>query len=119
MQGQSLAVDLHGHGIHQERHIVIDHLDDRVRGLPSIFLALWIVNAQLWGAGYEYAHKIQVRESRAAEIGYSALCEIFGVNLAVILTDERLGLIFSLLLLKSKLRDHLFNDSCVFLFRVE
>ena len=53
MQSQSLAVDLHGHRVHQERHVVIDDLDDRVRGLPSVFLALRIVNAQLGSAGSE------------------------------------------------------------------
>ena len=30
VQGQALAVDLHRHAVHQERHVVVDDLDDAV-----------------------------------------------------------------------------------------
>ena len=38
MQRQPVPVDFHRHRIDQERHIVVDDLDDRVRRLPAMFL---------------------------------------------------------------------------------
>ena len=60
MKSQSLAVDLHRDRVHQERHVVIDQLNHRVRRLPSVSLTLRIVNAQLWGSRFELSHEIQV-----------------------------------------------------------
>ena len=38
MQREAVAVDLHRHRIDQERHVVVDDLDDRVRRLPAVLL---------------------------------------------------------------------------------
>jgi len=79
---------------------------------------LRIVNAQLGGSGFELPHEIQVRQSSAAEIGNSALREVFRINLAVILADEWLGLDCSPRLPVSKLRHDFFNDFRVFVLRL-
>ena len=38
VQRQVVAVDFHRHRIDQERHVVVDDLDDRVRRLPAVIL---------------------------------------------------------------------------------
>ena len=38
MQREAVAVDLHRHRIDEERHVVVDDLDDRVRRLPAVLL---------------------------------------------------------------------------------
>ena len=91
VQSQTLAVDLHRHRVHQKRHVVIDDFDSRMRGLPSVFLALRIVNAQLGDAGFEFTQKIQVRKRSTAEIGNFPFREVFRINLTVIQADKRLG----------------------------
>jgi hypothetical protein len=36
MQRQTVPIDLHRHRVDEERHVVVDDLDDRVRRLPAV-----------------------------------------------------------------------------------
>src|SRR5690606_25977752 len=61
-----LARQLGRHGVDQERHIVVDDLDDGVRGVPAVFVEAWTVDAELELAGA--AHEGKVVEGNACRI---------------------------------------------------
>ena len=59
VQRQPVPVDLHRHRIDQERHVVIDDLDDRVRRLPAMFLDRRIEYAHPRASGSRVRAKFQ------------------------------------------------------------
>ena len=61
MERQSVAIHLHRHGIDEERHVVVDDLDDRVRRLPAVLLDGWIEDAHARPAGLAFARKVPMR----------------------------------------------------------
>src|ERR1700736_2233832 len=92
MESQSLAINFHGNRVDQERHVVIDDLDDRMRGFPSILLVLRIINSKLWSTGLELPHEFEMGQGSATKIANTAFPEVFWIRLAIILADEFLGL---------------------------
>ncbi len=90
VQRQALAVDFHRDRIDQERHVVVDDLDDRVRRLPAVVLDRRIEDAHPGVARLALAGEVPVRERRAIEIGRRPLGEILGIDLAEVTDDETL-----------------------------
>ncbi len=88
MQRVALPVHLHGHRVHQERHVVIDDLDDGVRARPAVLLGARVVHAQLRHAGSEHARERQVRHGGAVKILGRPVGEILGIDVVVVLRDE-------------------------------
>ena len=87
-----LAAELHRRRVDEERHVVGDELDDRVRGLPSVLLEVGVVDAHVGRAGLALAREAPVGERGAVEVERVELGEVLGRHPAVVLADELLGL---------------------------
>ena len=97
VQRQPVPVDLHRHRVDQERHVVVDDFDDRVRGLPAVLLQRRVEHAQPRLARLALARKVPVRQRRAVEIRGPPLREVFRIDLRKIARDDGLE---SLLLIR-------------------
>ena len=64
VQRQAMPVDLHRHRVDEERHVVVDDLDDRVRRLPAV-AARRIEDAHARLPGLPSAREVPVRQGRA------------------------------------------------------
>ncbi len=51
MDGQIEFVKRRRYGIHQERHIRIDHLDHGVIGFPAVLFKIGVIDPDLGGIG--------------------------------------------------------------------
>ena len=69
VQRQAVAVHFHRHRIDQERHVVVDDLDDRVRRLPAVLLDRRVEHAHAGVAGLTFAREVPVRKRRAVQVG--------------------------------------------------
>ncbi len=86
---QAVPIDLHRHRVDEERHVVVDDLDDRVRRLPAVARGrVEHTHARLTGVAR--AGEAPVRERRAVHIGRRALLEVFRIDLPEIAGDETL-----------------------------
>ena len=85
-----MAVQLHDQRVHQEGHIVGDHLNDRVGGLPAVLLEARVVDPQLELGGPPLPQQAEVRECGAVEVRYLALTEVLGRHAGVVTADEGL-----------------------------
>ena len=65
MHGQPGPIEFSGHGIDEERHVVVDDLDDRVRRLPAMLVEARIDDAYLRRAGRTLASELPERHRRA------------------------------------------------------
>jgi hypothetical protein len=83
-----MAVQLHDQRVHQEGHIVGDHLDDRVGGLPAVLLEARVVDPQLELGGPPLPQQAEVRECGAVEVRDLALTKVLGPDAGVIAADE-------------------------------
>ena len=90
MQRQAVPVDFHRHRVDEERHVVVDDLDDRVRRLPAVLLDRRIEDAHAGVAGLALAREVPVRQRRAVQVGRRALREVLGIDLPEIAGDEAL-----------------------------
>ena len=90
VQRQAVAVDFHRHRIDEERHVVVDDLDDRVRRLPAVLLDRRIEDAHAGVARLALAREVPVRQRRAVQVGRRALGEVLGIDLAEVADDEAL-----------------------------
>jgi hypothetical protein len=91
VDARALAAELHRRRVVEERHVVGDELDDRVRGLPPVLLELWVVDAHLRGARVAMAGERRERERRAVEVQRVQLDEVLERHPSVVLPDELLG----------------------------
>jgi hypothetical protein len=89
---QALPIDLHRDRVDQERHVVVDDLDHRVRRLPAMLVQPRVVDAQLGRAAGEAAREVPVRQRCAVQVGDRPLGQVIGRNLAVVLARELGGL---------------------------
>jgi hypothetical protein len=83
-----MAVQLHDQRVHQEWHIVGDHLDDRVGGLPAVLLEAGVVDPQLELGGPPLPQQAEMRERGAVEVRDLALTEVLGRNAGIVPADE-------------------------------
>ena len=84
----SEAVDGHRHRVDEERHVVVDDLDDRVIGMPAVLFEDRVVHAQPLAAGHEFLGGSPVRHRGAVEIGDAAALQIVGIDEIVVVTQE-------------------------------
>ncbi len=90
MLREPVPVHFHRHRVDEERHVVVDDLDDRMRRLPAAFLKRRIECPHPRVACLALAREVPVRECSAVEIGQLPLGEILRVDLAVVHAHERL-----------------------------
>ena len=76
--------------VDQERHVVVDDLDDRVGRLPAVLLELRVVDAQLGRARPPLLAEAQLRQRGAVEVERVALGQILRRHVAEISPDEPL-----------------------------
>ncbi len=88
---QPQAVQRHADRIHQERHVVGDHLDDGMRRLPAVLLDLRIVHPHLGVPRSAMLAEAQVRERGAIQIQGVAIDQVGRRHRAVIVVHECLG----------------------------
>ena len=85
------VVQLHTDRVDQERHVVGDDLDRRVRPLPAVYLELRVVDPDLRRPRRALTREVEVRERRAVQVEVAALGDVVGGDPAVVLADERFG----------------------------
>jgi hypothetical protein len=68
MHRHVLAIELRGHGVDQERHVVVDDVDDRVPALPAVLLDLGIEDPDLRRAGRALLREVEEREGRREQV---------------------------------------------------
>ncbi len=90
MQREPLPVDFHGHGIDQERHVVVDDFHHGVAAVPAVLLQARVVDPHARLAGRELLAELPVRHRGAVEIGDAARDDVLGVGQLVVLPHERL-----------------------------
>ena len=90
VDGRAMAVQLHDQRVHQEGHIVGDHLDDRVGGLPAVLLEGRVVDPQLELGGPPLPQQTEVRECGAVEVRDLALTQVLGRDAGIVPADEGL-----------------------------
>ena len=84
--------ELHAHRVDDERHVVGDDVDRRVRRLPAVLLERGVVRAHAHFPGRAAAPEGPVRQSGAVEVDRFAPAQIVRRRAAVVGADERLGL---------------------------
>jgi hypothetical protein len=89
VQRVALAVHLHGHRVHQERHVVVHGLDHGVRARPAVLVHARVVDAKLRRPAGEAAGDGEVRHGRPVQVLHVAGGEVLGVDAVVVVRDER------------------------------
>ncbi len=90
MQREPEPVHFHGHGIDEERHVVVDDLDDRMIRVPAVLFEIRIVDAQHFMLAGELLRRLPVRHRDAVEIGDIAARDVFRIDLIVVMPQQRL-----------------------------
>ncbi len=85
------AAQLHRHRVDDERHVVGDDLDQRVRRLPAVLLEVRVVDAHLGLARSPLLGEVPVRDRRPVQVERVAIRQILGRDPLVVLADERLA----------------------------
>ncbi len=80
VHGQSLPQHLHLHGVDEERHVVVDDLDDRVRRLPALLVDRGVEHPHLRFAGCPRRGDLPERPDRTVEIERLALDHVLGIE---------------------------------------
>jgi hypothetical protein len=93
VQRESASVNRHGYRIDEERHVVVDDLDDRVGALPAVLLDGGIEDPYARVAGRASRRELPVRNRRAIEVLGRALGQLVGVDLPIMLLDEALNVL--------------------------
>ena len=86
-----LAPELHRHRVDDERHVVADDLDHRVRGLPAVVLELGVVDVDLGLAGLAVLGQVPVRDRGAVEIERTPTDQVLPRDPVVVLAHEDLA----------------------------
>ena len=84
----SQPVELHAHRVDEERHVVVDDLDDRVPGGPAVLLELRRVDADLGLPRGAPCAEVELGERGAVEVRRAALEEVLGGDRAVVDADQ-------------------------------
>jgi hypothetical protein len=83
---------LHRDRVDEERHVVDDGLDDRMRRLPAVLLQARRVDVHLELAGPTDAREAPVRERRPSEVVLAAVGQVLGRDVRVVRPDEPVDL---------------------------
>jgi hypothetical protein len=90
---QAVAVQLHGHRVDQERHVVGDDLHDRVPRAPAVLLEAGAVDPDLGLAGLAIVGKAPVGQHGPVEVVRVQLEQVLGGQALVVLAGELLDLL--------------------------
>ncbi|MNX83889.1 hypothetical protein D3C86_1156680 [compost metagenome] len=90
VERQAEPVDLHRDRIDEERHVVVDDLDDRMVRVPAVFLELRVVDPYARGAGHELLGGLPVGHDRAVEVRYVAREQVLGIGQIVVVAQQGL-----------------------------
>ncbi len=85
-----MPAHLHRDGVDEERHVLDDRLDDRVRGLPAVLLEARRVDVRLELAGPADARETPVRERRPGEVELAPVDQVLRRDVRVVGADEPL-----------------------------
>jgi len=77
---EALAREGHRDRVDDERHVVGDDLDHRVRRVPAVLVALGVVDADLGLAGSAPAGEAPMRHRTAIEIPRVPIGQVLGRN---------------------------------------
>ena len=86
---EAVALELDGDGVDDERHVVGDHLDDRVRRLPTVGTRGRIAQPDGRDSGLALRGQAPVRLSGAGQVLDPQRLEVFERRLGVVAVDER------------------------------
>jgi hypothetical protein len=84
-----VAVHFHRHRVDEERHVVVDDLDDRVRRLPAMLFDRRIERAHLCLAALAFAGEVPMGERGAVQVDQLPLGEVVGIDLPIVVAHER------------------------------
>ncbi len=87
---ETVPIEFHRHGIHQERHVVGDDLHHSVGALPAVFLEAGIVDPDDRDARSPLAAEIPVGQGRAVQIFRGSFEQVLGCHPSVIMAHESL-----------------------------
>ena len=80
--------EFHRHRVDDERHVVGDDLDQRVRRLPPVLLEVRVVDPHLRLAGGPLLGQVLMRYGGAVQVQWITVREILGGNPLVVLANE-------------------------------
>ncbi len=86
------GIDRPGHGIDEERHVVVDDLDDGMRRRPAVDSRVGVVDADLGPAGPAAAGQVPQRQCTGAQVAGASAGEVHRRNVLIEFGDEGLGL---------------------------
>ncbi len=89
VQRQALAVDLHRGRVDQEGHVVVDDLDDRVPGRPTMLARDRVDHADLRLARFAPLRELPVRQQGAVQILDVARRDVFRIDAVEVARRER------------------------------
>lgn len=109
-------VQVSGHGIHQERHIVGDDFNNCVGRFPAVFLNSRIINPQFGRAGITLGGKFPQGQGRAIKVFGRRAADILDRHTGIELIDEILN--FAALVRFGTRRQHgrYLGQAIIFLF---
>ena len=84
----ALPVHLHGDGIHQKGHVIVDDLDNGMTGYPAVLLQLRVIDAEFGRTAAETSRESKMRQGGAVQIGRVHLCQVFPGYLVEVLLNE-------------------------------
>ena len=87
---ETVPIEFHRHGIHQERHVVGDDFHHGVGALPAVFLEAGIVDPDDRDARSPLAAEIPVGQGRAVQIFRGSFEQVLGCHPSVIMAHESL-----------------------------
>ena len=68
MIGKTMAVDFHGDGLQQERHVFDDYFDNGMLRLPAMFFQRWVVDAYFFRTRLVAERHVPMGKHRAIQI---------------------------------------------------
>ena len=89
VQRQPLAQQLHLHGVDQERHVVVDDLDDRVRRLPAVLIHRGVEHAHLGLPRFPGSRELPQRANCTVQVEHVPLAQVLGVDAGEVGLRER------------------------------
>ena len=88
MQPQAVPAQLRGQRVDQERHVVGDHIHDRVRAGEAVLLVVGRVHGDLRFAAPAGHGESQVSQRRAVQVGHGPIGEVAGSHPSVVAAEE-------------------------------
>ena len=88
VDGELEAVHGHAHGIHQERHVIAHHLDNRVRGLPAVGVLARVVDPDLHFVALTVVQEVPVGQGGSVKIRRSEGAQILVGDAREVLAEE-------------------------------